>query len=239
MRPVLLPRSNIDSKKAEERRQTLQEGHRLAEYLDSLREMKANEEKAFEEYRKGVTNDVQDEISSLHRQKEALEEEMKQKKAAWAAQLQEMYGPLDKQWMRYVKEEKARIEKELAEQQLIRSDLEEKRKINTLLHDSLQKEREDVRILSSKASEELGKASQAKKEGERLRKDAKKEAERILVLAKEKDEETEKRAYSVAMQEESLAVRQAELKKFSDSIEEREWKVIAKELQFYSPVKKL
>lgn len=69
----LLPKHEIDSKRAEEQRQRIQEGMRIAERVDTLRETAASEEIAFEKFRTELMQTIQGEIAVKKLERDSLE----------------------------------------------------------------------------------------------------------------------------------------------------------------------
>ncbi len=73
----LLSKSDIASKKAGERRQSVDEGVKVAHRVDNLRKVAANEEQALEKFRKESMKAVKDEISAKIKERDALISEVK------------------------------------------------------------------------------------------------------------------------------------------------------------------
>lgn len=79
MRPALLPRNEVDKRKSEEKRQRNEEGLRIAERIDVLREISASEGTAFEEYRVATLTKIQEEIQEEFKKLEKIKAEVKSK----------------------------------------------------------------------------------------------------------------------------------------------------------------
>lgn len=73
----LLPKNEIDKKRAEENRQRMEEGLQIAERVDTLRETLASEEVAFDKYRTDRLRDIQGEINQKLVEYNNLEEHIK------------------------------------------------------------------------------------------------------------------------------------------------------------------
>ena len=239
MRPVLLPRTEIDKRRNEERRQLLVEGTRVAERVDTLRETAAKEEAALEQYRITSLKGIQEEIQAKFAERDKLDSDLKAKRKEWKEQLEKMYGPLDKQWMLYVKEEKARIEAIKSSYDKEQSDLQRAIGLN-IQRERDNKENEQELSLSKLEYERLivG-AEQTRIEADVVLDKARNKAQAILSKAGVRDEGSKQRAQKVSNEEENITVEKAKLAKFAQELQEREFKVLAKELQYYSPVKKI
>lgn len=80
MRPVLLPKSEIDRLKGVEKKKEIDEGLKLARRVDSLRETTATEEVAFSKYRSETLASIQSEIFQRKAEVEDLDREIFSKK---------------------------------------------------------------------------------------------------------------------------------------------------------------
>lgn len=94
MLPRLLTKREIDIKKAQERQRDVEAGGKLARTVDSLRELRAKEEKEFEEWRTAELAQIQREISVKKLEREALDSEIRTKRSTRDALME----PLTTQW---------------------------------------------------------------------------------------------------------------------------------------------
>lgn len=90
----LLPKSEIDRRKSEEQRTAIQEGLKVAERVDLLREMLASEETAFDKYRTDTLKAIQSEVNEKHQEKNVLEGEV----VVLRRERKELLIPLDAKW---------------------------------------------------------------------------------------------------------------------------------------------
>lgn len=71
----LLPKKEIDTQKAKERKMQIDEGMALAKSVDKLREAKLNEEKSLREWREGNIKKVRYEIDQFIEERDKLEQQ--------------------------------------------------------------------------------------------------------------------------------------------------------------------
>lgn len=74
--PRLLDKKTVNAALATERKQQIDEGKRLKESIEALREMKSEEEASLERFRRETVRVVQIEIDDLIRRRDALREEI-------------------------------------------------------------------------------------------------------------------------------------------------------------------
>lgn len=163
----LLPKSEIDKRKAEQQRQEITEGLKVANRVDTLREIRASEETAFEKWKKDTISLIQSEINAKYSERDALAGEI----MVLESERKSLQEPLDAEWTKVEssKEEVNRLGGILRKREF---DLNQKE------GDVLERERqipvEEKRIetLNLRASQNLLKsesiASQTKKESEEL-----------------------------------------------------------------------
>ena len=72
----LLPKYEIDKKLAEEQRQKMEEGMKIADRVDTLRETLASEEQSFEKYRVESLKEIQNEIHLKIHERDVLVDEV-------------------------------------------------------------------------------------------------------------------------------------------------------------------
>lgn len=73
----LLPKSEVDKRKAAEQRVAVEEGLKLARRVDNLREVASEEEKALEEFRVKTVSTINEEIVGKVQERDALTTEVK------------------------------------------------------------------------------------------------------------------------------------------------------------------
>lgn len=102
----LLPKSEIEKRKVAEAHVAMQEGLKVAERIDTLRETLASEETAFDSYRTTSLRDIQKEIDARFSLREELDADLAQKRRERAT----LMLPLTERW-KEVDEMGARLEK--------------------------------------------------------------------------------------------------------------------------------
>lgn len=90
----LLPKSEIEKRKVAEAQVSMQEGLKVAERIDTLRETLASEETAFDSYRTTSLRDIQKEIDARFALREELDADLAQKRRERAA----LMLPLTEEW---------------------------------------------------------------------------------------------------------------------------------------------
>lgn len=235
MLPRLLSKHEIDKRKAEEERQQIESGMRIAEKVDTLRETLASEEVAFSTYRIDSLTSIQKEIDARFLVRDELDRDIKKKRKEWS----DLLEPLDKNWKKYVEDEKNRIDSQ------VKSNDELSSKLHKELFQATSRKKESDEFAKKLQSErfqyERLTASAKKKEEEanQVLDKARNKAQVIVSKAEIKDAEVISRLDSVKEYETHLQLQAKSLKDRELKIEQREFKVLAKELQYYSPVKKV
>jgi len=235
MRPVLLNRQDVDKKKAEERRQMLEEGMKLAERIDSLREMAANEESIFEKMQSDRLKNLEEKIAESVRQIEAIEIEIDERREKLVAYKK----PLEQQWFTYIKEEKADIDSRKA------SLLKEQSNLQNAIALNIQRERDnethakELELRRLEYQRLIAEAKEAKKQIDAEARKTRSQAQQILSESEARDEDSKRKEREMDERKNHLDLREKKLEEESIAIREREYRVLAKELQFYSPIKKL
>lgn len=90
----LLPKSEIDKRKSEEQRTAMQEGLKVAERVDTLREIASSEEASFDKYRKDTLISIQEEIEPKRKELEQLTIEIN----GLRTEREKLLIPLDFKW---------------------------------------------------------------------------------------------------------------------------------------------
>lgn len=90
----LLPKSEVDRKKATEKRVEIDEGLKLARQIDNFRETKASEEVSLEKFRRETVAKIHEEITSEARKRD----EIKQEVAIYEQNRAEALKPLTHLW---------------------------------------------------------------------------------------------------------------------------------------------
>ncbi len=235
MRPVLLPKHDVDKRKNEEKRQQMEEGMRIATSVDVLRETLANEEAASKVYLAETLRGIQSDIALKHIENEKLDSDIRIKREEWNQLMQ----PIDKNWMWFVKGEKSRIESQQSDNTKRERELAlaiaaniQRERMNEEHSNKLDGEKKTYHQLAVEIRESLAKAKEAVA-------DAKNQAHKLISSANERDSQSRKREAKVIEHEQHLALKEKELAQQTDELATREFKVLAKELEFYSPIKKL
>lgn len=90
----LLPKSEIDRKKAVEQRVAVEEGMKLARRVDGLREAAADTETAFKKYRDETIAKINEEIGQKSKERDGLDRQINLRKE----ELVKLQKPLDDEW---------------------------------------------------------------------------------------------------------------------------------------------
>lgn len=138
----LLPKSEVDRKKAAEQKATIDEGAKLARRIDNLREVAAEEETALETFRVQSVSKINDDIKKKSEERDALDGQIAQKKQ----ELKDAFKPLEK--------ERARLDQE-------RSSLDARREAQDERESMLNDREERVGRDKKAASDALARAETA------------------------------------------------------------------------------
>lgn len=110
MRMRLLPKSEIDKRKADLRQREIDEGLKLTRRVDSLRELHAEEEQKLEKFRVQTVKAIQNEITA----QEAIRETLNREIAVLAKQREELLIPIDIKWKELDSKEISLVKRESA-----------------------------------------------------------------------------------------------------------------------------
>lgn len=213
----------------------MEEGLKIAERVDTLRETLQNEEQASKVYLQGVLKGIQEDIIAKRLENEKLDTDIQRKREEWNQLMQ----PIDKNWLWFVKSEKAKMEAQETgnikiDQQLqlaISANIQRER-INEETSKKLDSERSAYANLIRSAKEEV-------KKSKNIIAQSRKDAQKMMDEAQLREQRAIEREMKVTEYENHLDLRKKELDKQESDIQTREFKVLAKELEFYSPIKKL
>lgn len=207
---------------------------RIATKVDTLRETLANEERASEQFLQETLRGIQEQIAEKHAENERLDSDIKAKREEWNNLMQ----PIDKNWMWFVKSEKARIEAQVHSNEKKDTDLDYMRvSLEMKLREveeknrSLESEKATLQKLIHEARENTSR-SQATLAA------AREESRKLTFAAEDRDKQSKQREQRALEHEQNNRLKENELIKTENEIQAREFKVLAKELQFYSPVQK-
>ncbi len=192
----LLPREEIDKRKAQERTREMNEGQKLAGRVDSLREMAVSEEIALDTYRTETLKKIQEEIQSKRGEYDLIHAEV----TALKAERARLSEPLDSDWDKLHKAEDkcAKWEIALDDREWKMSD--EVRKLSNLSKE-LEKVAKDTEISFLKVKNDLADAAISKKTARKAIDEAHNTAKSMLDEAKTKVADISKREKAVAMRE--------------------------------------
>ena len=214
----LLEKKEIQTLQAKEKTQAVQEGLKLTKRIDGLRELEAETEANYEKFRSSALTGIHKEIEDNLLIKEQLERDVQEQRI----KLDELLKPLtlEKLWMRYVKEEKGKIdalksEWETRNVQTI-SQAEEYKKLSAQavlskeMHDTSTKENaaELVNILALKKEAEKS-LTKAQDESSALIRSA----NLVTLNAQKKEQEVAQYEVQVKLRAEGLDAKEQELEK--------------------------
>lgn len=231
----ILPRKELTTLKQQEETVEIQRGAKLAQQVDTLRQMRITEEENLKRFREKSLETVQDDINQKAQEKLLLEEQIAQKKKEWEALL----APLDKQFALYVKTERGNIEAAQAEIEQHRATLQKQAEHFASTLASLQEQEKQLKREKLDIAEMRKITQKERHDAEHLLVEAKKTV-KILQEDAEKLRVASQKQFELAKSESNrLKLLQSELKTKESLLEDREMAVIIKELQYYSPVKTL
>lgn len=226
----LLPKNEAARRRTEEDRQRMDEGMRVAERVDTLREIASSDEVAIEQYRISSLVAVQEEVNALHATLNEKRDALKEAERAWRKLMETKQAPLDKQWFLFVSTEKKRIESQQAQltKELGEAD-KERIRLKTI---ELSLAQRDVALKKTQkdVSVSLQVTERNRLESQRTLDNARATSEKLITAAEKRDKASEELREDVQIRSQLLDTREKEL-------EQREQDVLVKELMYYSPVK--
>jgi chromosome segregation ATPase len=163
----LLKKSDIDAKKAQERHLEIEEGKRLARTVDELRQLKAQEEAAFEAWRVSTLKGIQADITAATQELESIKVSVREHEK----RLKDTLKPSDAIWNE-IKDVRAEVEKERAEMARDRTTLFQGISLN------IQRERENE-VEAGRVANEKHLATEARVDAARDRDSAQKELREV------------------------------------------------------------
>lgn len=228
----LLPKSEIDKRKSEEQRMAIQEGLKVAERVDTLREIAATEEVAFEKYRTETLRDIQTEIQSKYDEKDLLVLEVERLRI----EKKDLLEPLDAKW----KEVNEVFQKNLE----FNSSLQDRERGTTKKEEELSQRERNVQVTEGKAEDLKKLASAMFSEAKSLTARAKEEstemrnlAQAELTLVEIKQKEINKKESVLNVKENNLNTQEKKIEKYEIDLAKREqvlragWKQLEKTKQ--------
>lgn len=231
----LLSRREIDAAKQRDRQREIDEGIKVASSVDNLRQLKAEEDQNFRQWRDKTVAAIQKEIDLKTVEDRNLTEAISKKRQ----ELEAFFGPLDRQWALYKQEEM----RSLQGSQRFASDE------RLILHAQIQeaKKREDeADILAKKLIGERQEVVSERVEAKKLSQEAKEvlaqarnNAQTIISTAELTKKNADMIMEEAAVREHELNNFKIKLSIFDEELKKRETAVIIKELEYYSPVKRL
>lgn len=213
----LMPKRMVAATLATQRKEEIDRGVKLAEKVDAVRDTLAQEEKRLSEFRALSIAQVQVEIDSKLREKNAVEREILVRRE----ELKKLREPLDAEWatVQGIQETVKWQKQELYEKQ---SALDYGLRLN------IQRERmnndETTRINTLKAATEhdLAMAKEARDDAVRDLMNARSQASKIVADAKEREEAVEIREESVEIKDEWIKQQEKKLAKRDKDQNDRE-----------------
>lgn len=213
----LLQKSEVDKRKAEEQRQAIQEGLKVAERVDSLREIHASEEVAFEKYRIETLGNIHQEIQEKFLKKTQLEIDV----ARLQQEKQALLIPLDAKWKEVTEQERiyASWEDDLNQKEILTTSKEvelKKREKDTAVKE---KKAEDLKQLASALfSQATTVVATAKEESADMRNQAQAQLSRVEI----QEVEVAEREVKNTLHEQLLVDKEQDLKKYAVDLSKRE-----------------
>lgn len=213
----LLPKSEIDKRKSEEQRTAIQEGLKVAERVDLLRETLASEETAFENYRTDTLKNIQKDIQNKQEEKDVLETEIIQLRK----ERKELLIPLDFKWNE-ISELEIKLKEKASALDIVEAELAEKSV-------TLMARQRDVEINEDKAedlkrfagtmfTQAEAQVSKAREESATMRNKAQAE----LSLVELQQIEVKKKENDLSFRETSLKDKENRIEKYERDLAKRE-----------------
>ncbi len=234
MRVPLLSKRQVDEAKAKDKAQEVAEGLKLTRRVDGLRALTLETEANYEKYRTQTLEEIQKQIDAKIAESDSLEKGIETKRS----ELFSLSGSIDKAWLYYVKSEQEKIAH-------LKGDWE--RRNADIIRQSQEYEQmgRDTIALGEKFVEgqKENKATQERvvkllSDAEITASDARNKAVALLQEAENKHTQATKINQSAKLREQNVLLHEQTLKRKEDELEDREMKALAKELLYYSPVKK-
>lgn len=216
----LLPKSEVNSRKAQERQAEISEGKKLAERVDRLREVQASEEASLTRFRNKTVAEINQEVTVASKERDNLLNEVRLLKKQRTALL----VPLDSEWAK-LNEAKDLHKKEVDSNALSRNDLEGMRR-------EVAKDKKEVKTTLAQVKSQL---EGAKAEADRALKakemalDAKKRADAMLLSTTDWQREVTKelniRDTNVKLKESGVKIREEWVEREKEKII-KEWRLV-------------
>lgn len=235
MRPPLLSKREIDVAKSSDRAREIAEGLKLTRKVDGLRELQLETEANYEKFRSETLQTLHKEIESKILVRDTLDSDICTKKAEWDRLLE----PLDKNWKRYVEGEKASIEGLKAEWESKHSEVISKLYELSQAEEKTEKEKEIYLEGQTKNAEQYMLARKLRDEAKKLRDEADLTSSVLIEKAERKEKAASKREIDTELKQQNVLLYEQSLKTKEKALEDREMKVLVKELELYSPVKRI
>lgn len=231
---ILPKKEEVQRERTEERKTLVDEGIKIARKVDAVRAKLDHEQSTLRLFREESTKKVIAEIDVLIARKKELETDIKVKEAEW----EELLLPVDKQWARYVKTEKKKIEDGLAELLKEQQAIELKNQKQDERDAELESKRKTIEAYRLEALSLHNLAEDKERHASTLLDEAQLSARDIRELAQDVLKEAQQLKDRAQMEAQESHIRTEKLNEREQELEERETAVLVKELLEYSPVKK-
>ncbi len=230
----LLPKSEIDRAKALDRQREIDEGKKLATRVDGLRQTHAKEEAELQSFRSKTLAQIQLEINGEIERLENAKRKVKEKRD----ELLSLSGPLDKAWLYYVTSEKKQIAEMKSSIEQKSAQLQAKLEQQALLKKDTEQEKRSYVLGQQENVTERSRISQLLSDTEVAASETRNKAAAILVESENQRSEAARKFQTATDRLKAAELYEQRLKSKEDELENREMEVLAKELLYYSPVKK-
>lgn len=216
----LLPKKEIDRAKATDRAREVEEGRKLAQRVDSLREIAANEEASLQKFRNETIKKINEEITVKTKEKEDLVAEvatLKRDRAEALRPITEELVSLEKR-KKEIEEDNTRLEAKensLEEQQEV---------IREALHAAKQ-ERQKARADMELSNDHLLESERKLKLAEKAVAETHRIKESIALLKEEVEADLRKRDLLMATRERSCTIREARIEQDFRELEKEKIKI--------------
>lgn len=229
----LLSKQQIDIAQAQERKLTIDEGKKIAERVDQLRELYSKEQSSLMAYRDGVTETIQQEIGLLLEQKAAVVEEI----ATLTDQMNALMKPINDRATEFDTREQANQVKEDELRRLERKLNETQGVLDSQVQDIERKEQLNV-DRSAQAEIDMAEARKQKAEALAAAEQCGIDTEKAAIRLQQIKDDILYREAECAARERELAMHREWIAGEQDKLNMRERAIIDREERFAREVKR-
>ena len=235
MRVPLLSKRQIDEAKAKDKALEVAEGLKLTRRVDGLRQLASETEAGYENYRIQTLEEIQKEIDSKIAERDTIAEDIRKRKIEWNNLLE----PLNKNWKRFVEGEKAAIESLKAEWERRNADsILKAKEYEKLSNETIVLGEQFITGQKDNASTS-DRLRKLELEAKEVVATARNTAQALTFQAELLHTEAKEHHENAVLEEQNVLLQKQALETREKAVSDREMKVLVKELELYSPIKKV